>query len=192
MTGLRIRRLTLSPLIGAALFCWTLVGETSSPTLSARELPRDILNGCDPTICATQDEFRSNWVGRTQDGDLFVVGPRACAPDDCLHWLVLKRQSGAKSLLEMRGGYRLHRTSGYYPSVELRTHSIDEDDLVRAHFEWNGIEYARTRVQRVYEVNGVECGTREECHATAERAFRAQQTDRALRIWQKVHGVSWI
>jgi hypothetical protein len=191
MAGLRILPLVLSPLLAAALFCWTLVGETSNPSLSARDLPRDILNGCDAVGCV-QDEFRSNWIGRTQDGDLFVVGRRACAPDECPSWLVVKRPSGTQSLLELRGSYHLHRSSGHYPAVELHTRSADEDDLLRVRFEWNGSAYARTSTQRVYEVNGVECGTRQECHAVAERAFRAQQTDRALRIWQKVHGVSWI
>ena len=192
MVGLRILPLVSSPVLGAALFCWTLVGETSLPMLPANELPRDVLNGCDAAACETKDEFRSNWVGRTQDGDLFIVGRSVCTPDDCPYWLVLKRQSGAQSLLELRGSYHLHRTSGHYPSVELRTRGVEEDELLRVRFEWNGSHYARTSTQRVYEVNGVECGTRDECHTVAERAFRARQTDRALRIWQKVHGVSWI
>lgn len=192
MAGSRKLSLMWSPVLGTALFCWTLVGETSLPTLSALELPRDVLNGCDAPTCESKDEFRSHWVGRTHDGDLFVVGRSVCLPDDCPHWLVVKRQSGTQSLLELRGSYRLHRTSGHYPTVELRTRGGDEEDALRVRFEWNGSYYTRTSLQRVYEVNGVECGTRDECHAVAERALRTHQTDRALRIWQKVHGVSWI
>jgi hypothetical protein len=192
MAGLRKLSVLSSPLLGAALFCWTLVGETSHPLLSVRDLPRDILSGCDLSICAAQDEFRSDWIGRTEEGDLFVVSRAVCTPDDCPHWLVQRGRVSVRTLLEMRGSFRLHRTSGYYPNVELRTRSADDDDVLRVRFEWNGNEYARTSMQRVYEVNGVECGTRLECHYVAERAFKAQQTDRALRIWQKVHGVSWI
>ena len=55
MAGLRILPLLSSPVLGAALFCWTLVGETSLPTLSATDLPRDVLNGCDTAACDTQD-----------------------------------------------------------------------------------------------------------------------------------------
>ena len=50
----------------------------------------------------------------------------------------------------------------------------------------------RTSTRRMYEVNGVECGTLEECDNVARRALQAQHVDRAQRIWQQVHGVSWI
>jgi hypothetical protein len=41
-------------------------------------------------------------------------------------------------------------------------------------------------------VDGVECGTREECRRAASEAIAQKQVDRAVRIWENVGGVSWI
>jgi hypothetical protein len=59
-------------------------------------------------------------------------------------------------------------------------------------YEWDGSQYLRTVAQQVYEINGVECGTRDECQAAAKGALEANDTDRALVIWQNVWGISWI
>jgi hypothetical protein len=41
-------------------------------------------------------------------------------------------------------------------------------------------------------VDGVECGTREECRRSASEAIAQKQVDRAVRIWENIGGVSWI
>jgi hypothetical protein len=191
MTGSRIFSLLSSVLLGTAVLGWTTTGETSSPILSARDLPREILNECGPATCAAELEFRSFWVGRTQGGNLFVVSRNVCLLSSCMHWLVEQGEGASVSLLELPGSFRFHRVTGRYPSIELRTRNAN-DDTMRLHFDWNGREYTRTLAQRVYEVSGIECGTRDECHGVAARALKAQDVDRALRIWQTVHGVSWI
>ncbi len=190
MTGSRTMSLVSSLLFGLAAFCWTVAGETSNPQLSSSELPSDVLDNCTGT-CAEEVEYRSRWVGRTAQGDLFVVGRSGCTPANCTYWLVEKGVSSVNMLLELNGAFTLHPFAGRYPAVDVRTRS-EEEGVTYLRFEWNGEKYNRTATRRVYEVNGVECGTREECRAAAEHALKAHQVDRALRIWQRVDGVSWI
>jgi hypothetical protein len=59
-------------------------------------------------------------------------------------------------------------------------------------YEWNGKAYDRTASRLVYNVDGVECGTREECRRSASEAIAQKQVDRAVRIWENIGGVSWI
>jgi len=191
MNGSHKFSLMSSLLVGAAVLGWTAAGETSNPLLSTRELPREILNECGPAACTAEHEFRVNWVGRTPRGNLYVVARSVCVPGSCTNWLVEKGEGAARTLLDLPGTFRFHRVTGRYPAVDLQVRQHD-DGMLRERFEWNGREYARTLSQPVYEVAGVECGTRDECHASAERAYGTQNVDRALRIWQQVHGVSWI
>ena len=183
--------LVSSLLFGAAAFCWTVASETSNPQLATRELPLEILNACAVATCVEEVEYRSRWIGRSPQGDLFSVIRSGCAPGHCTSWLVEKGPSAVRTLLELNGAFTLRRGVGRYPVVELRTRS-DEEGILYFRFEWNGEQYARTSARRVYEINGVECGTREECRGAAESALKAHQVDRALRIWQRVYGVSWI
>lgn len=191
MTVSRVISLVSSLVFGAAAVCWTAAGETSNPRLAARELPPEILNECVAAACADDVEYRSSWIGRTPQGDLFSVGRVGCASGNCASWLVEKGESAAHTLLELNGSFTLHRSIGRYPLVELRARS-DEEGTVYSRFEWISERYVRTSTHRIYAVDGIECGTREECRAAAERALKAHQVDRALRIWQRVHGVSWI
>jgi len=183
--------LVASLLLGGVTFCWTVAGATYTPELAATELPADILNSdCADKLCA-EIEYRTSWVGHTAKGDLFVVGRVGCAPGSCIHWLVEKGAEPARLLLELDGAFALQRLAGRYPAVEVRTRS-DDKGIVYARFEWTGQQYTRISLRHVFEVNGVECGTREECAAAAERALKSQKVDRAVRIWQRVYGVSWI
>jgi hypothetical protein len=191
MPGTRVNLLLASLLLAVVALGWTRAGETSNPLLPANALPRDILGECGPAACSAEHEFRAHWVGRTASGNLFVVSRSVCEPGHCSNWLVEQGEGRARTLLELPGTFRFHRLSGRYPVVELQLRKLD-DSVLRVRFEWDGREYARTQAQPIFEVAGIECGTREECHASAQRAYQAQELDRALRIWQQVHGVSWI
>lgn len=191
MSGLHTMSRLASLLLGAAVLGWTAPGETSNPLLSARDLPREILNECGPAACVAAHEFQAHWVGRTSSGNLFVVSRSACVSGSCTNWLVEQGERSTRSLLDLPGTFRFHRVSGRYPVVEMQLRQRD-DSAMRVRFEWNGHEYARTQAQPVYEVAGVACGTREECHSSAHRAYQSQDVDRALRIWEQVHGISWI
>jgi hypothetical protein len=180
-----------SLLLGVAMFGWALVGQTSNPKLTARELPRYILSECAGPSCSDGAGFGSHWIGSTPQGDLFLVARTGCTSSDCPHWLVEKTSTASRALLELNGSFKLDRGTGRYPVVEVRA-DADGAGTMHLRYEWNGQQYTRTSAQRVYAVNGVECGTREECRAAAQRALEAQQVDRATRIWQQVEGVTWI
>jgi len=179
-----------SLLLGAALFGWTAAGETSNPWLAAEELPRDVSNSCTPVSCADAAAFHANWVGRTPHGNLFVVSRAGCMPEACSSWLIEKHDGVARALLELPDEFRFHRVTGRYPTVEFEARTYAQ--ALRLRYEWNGSAYARTLAQRVYDVNGFECGTRDECRDSAARALRANDVDRAQQIWQQVDGVAWI
>lgn len=176
-------------LVGAMAFFWTITGQTSNPPLTTQELPRDIVRECG-SACADDTGYRSYWMGRTPKGDLFMVVRLNCETDRCPYWFVEKAAAQNRMLLRLTGTFTLHRFAGRYPVVEARTRSNDEG-IMRSRFEWDGERYTRTQAERVYEVNGVECGTRDECFNAAERAMKQQRVGHALRIWQQVHGVAW-
>ncbi len=190
MTTARTTTKLCAFLLGTAAFLWTAAGETSNPQLARRELPRDIVGDCTPA-CSDDTEYNARWVGRTPHGDLFVVGVAHCSARSCDYWLVEKDKVAVRTLLELKGAFVLRRGGGRYPAVELRTRSED-DGVLSLRYEWDGRQYTRTVAQQLYEVNGVECGTREQCRAAAEHALKNENVDQALRIWQRVDGVNWI
>ena len=52
--------------------------------------------------------------------------------------------------------------------------------------------YIKAETRTAYRVDGVECGSALECYQTANKAHAERNTGRALKIWEKVHKVSWI
>lgn len=173
---------------------WTAAGETYDPALSARELPLEVTGGCLATDAGPcrEDQYATRWAGRTARGDLFVVTPAACADrNGCRTWLIEKTAREAIVLLALDGRAALRRGAGAYPAVELRT-ELSATQVSYVRFEWGGQQYTRADTRLVYRVDGVECGTEEQCQRVAQEAFDAQDVDRAVRIFESVHRVSWI
>ncbi len=185
----------LSALItGIVTLVWTGAGETSDPTLTARELPAEIASPC--TAAALLEscsalEFNRRWVSRTARGDLFVVTDDRCRGNDCRAWLVEKSNGSATTLLTFDRNFRLHQSPGAFPVIETYT-ELSATQAAYGRFEWNGRAYTRTAERLVYRVDGAECGTSDECRTAAAEALKQQQVDRAVKIWENVHGVSWI
>jgi hypothetical protein len=187
----------LSTLIaGIIAIVWTGAGETSDPVLAVREIPAEVTNSCavSPTgelEACHQPEFSRRWVGKTNHGDLFLVTNDLCAESGCRAWLVEKVTGIATILLTFDRTFRLHQDTGSYPVIETYS-EISSTQGAYSRFEWNGAVYARTANRLVYRVDGKECGTREECSTVANEALKQQQVDRAVKIWENVHGISWI
>jgi hypothetical protein len=194
-------RITLIAMtFAAAAALWTAAGETSDPVLNSSELPADIVTdacnlskGSDEAGACQVQDYANRWIGKTVRGDLFVVMGSFCATDDgCRAWLVEKSRTGATStLLVMSGKFHLRRGANAYPVVETHT-EISALNNAYNRFEWNGAAYARTGSKLLYKVDGKECGTREECSNVARQALQHEDFDRAVKIWENVHGVSWI
>lgn len=184
-------RRTLSAILAAASFAWTVAGETSDPLLAARDLPADIAAACPGTGCADGHGYVTHWIGRTRGADLFVVVREPCESAGCAAWLVRRDAQGTATLLALSGEFRFEAAGARYPAVHTRT-SLTSAYASYNRFEWDGTRYVRTETRLVHRVDGIECGNESECHAAAREALGDGDADRAVRIWQQVHGVAWI
>lgn len=175
-----------------SMFAWTGVGESSNPELLATELPLSIVNECETEhTCQGTQEFVSRWVSRSQGSDLFVVHRATCASDQCGSWLVEKTPRGPVTRLALQSRFRLISGDNTHPDVEMQR-QVSDSQTSYIHYAWAGDRYVKTETRDTYHINGVECGTRDECYAEAVKANRTQHTDHALKIWETVHGLSWI
>lgn len=183
-------------IIGFAASVWTGTGESSDPVLASREIPADVVNACAENIigesqACLQPDFSRRWIAKTAVGDLFVVTNDRCIGSACRAWLVEKTVSSVATLASFEATFRLREDKDGYPVIESYT-GLSATEGAYNRYEWNGAAYARTASRLVYNVDGVECGTREECRRVANEAIAQKQVDRAVRIWENVGGVSWI
>jgi hypothetical protein len=194
-----MKRLTriLTPALAALAGLWSVAAETHDPALPAGELPVEIVQSCvavsgqSTEQCLQAAEFDTRWVGRSRQGSLFLVMRPGCQGTDCRAWLVEKSNHGARSLLAVSGQYQLSRDRQAYPTVQVRALLPDHREQV-SRYEWQGSRYIRTETQVTYSIDGVPCGTREQCGAAAQDAFRQKNIERGVKIYERVHGVSWI
>lgn len=183
-------------IIGCAAIVWTGTGESSDPVLADREIPADIAGTCALTQAGAIEDcdhpaFSRRWVAKTLQGDLFIVTNERCTGSDCRAWLVEKSNSAATTLLSFDATFRLREDKAGYPVIESYT-GMSATEGAYNRYEWTGNTYTRTASRLVYNVDGLECGTREECRQAANEAVSQKQVDRAVRIWENVGGVSWI
>ena len=192
------KALTLLPtlIIGFAASVWTGTGESSDPVLADREIPAAIASTCALTPAGEIEAcdhpaFSRRWVAKSDRGELFVVTNELCTASGCRAWLVEKAAGSVTTLLAFDKTFRLHEGTNKYPVIESYT-ELSSTQGAYSRFEWSGTVYTRTSSRQVYHVDGKECGTREECRTAASEALKQQQIDRAVKIWENVHGVSWI
>lgn len=179
-------------LIALAALVWTAAGETSDPLLALTELPPDVVadcrprpegNGCDSSLTR-------HWLGRAAQGELFLVAHAGCTRD-CAAWLVQRSAGGMRTLLAITGEFRLARVAGPFPAVQVR-HEVSTAAVHYTRYAWNDGDYVPVETRRVYRVDGVECGSAAECDAAARAALAHGNSDRAVRIYEQVHGIGWI
>jgi hypothetical protein len=177
---------------------WTAAGETSDPILLERDLPVDVIGHCleaaggEPhATCRADSFFATHWVGRTGDANLFLVRLRPCADTGCRTWLVSKTGRGVNVLFGASGELALSPGAGPYPAVQMVS-VLSAGQRVVSRFDWNGHQYTRTDARVIHQVDGRECGSPTQCHEAANEALKTRNVDKALRIWEQVHGVSWI
>lgn len=179
-----------------ALF-WTAAGETSDPFLLDRDLPLEVVSHClDGAAdrdhgCSPDGSYSKHWVGRAGDANLFLVRLRPCADGACRAWLLAKTTRGANVLLATSGELSLSPGVGAFPTVQTVSNVSPSQNVV-SRFDWNGHQYTRTDARVVYSVDGQECGSAAACREAAQDAMNVRKIDKALRIWEQVHGVSWI
>ena len=179
-------------LIALAALVWTGAGETSDPLLALTELPADVIADCRPRpeSSGCETALTPHWLGRAAQGELFLVARPGCTRD-CAAWLVQRSANGTRTLLAITGEFRLARVAGPYPAVQVRN-EVSPAAVSYPRYAWNGTGYAAVETRRVYRVDGVECGTADECDAAAHAALANGKSDHAVRIYEQVRGIGWI
>lgn len=184
-------------LAALALTAWTAAGESADPTLHVTDIPRGLFECSPQPQCFAAMPLITRWIARTPAGNLFTV---SCVNAECGAWLVEKRAGRVSALLELAGEYQFYSDSArvelsgaparQYPNVRLREATDDNAVSVRE-FVFADHHYRLEQMRTVYLVDGVECGTKAECHQTAVAAVRLGREASALRIWSQVHGREW-
>ena len=175
--------------MGLCAALWTGIGETSNPELAVEDLPQDI-SGCAAQDCAAGAALNINWLGKTQQGQLFLIVGGDCEAANCRSWLV-EKSARVRVLLPMQGRFKLERDGGEYPPVHVKR-ALSEAELDYRRYEWQAGSYVETLSERRYVVDGVECGNAKDCEALAQSAMQVGQAAFALRILERVHKRPWI
>jgi len=149
--------------------------------------------GCVAAACpAVAGEVLAHWISRTSTGNLFLVMPASCqTAERCAARFVERTAQGTATRLNIEGQFRVLRGDKPIPDVQAwRALSDSETEYTR--YTWTAGAYIKVETRTAYSVEGVECGTALECYQTANKAHAEHNTGRALKIWEKVHKVSWI
>jgi hypothetical protein len=172
-------------------FVWTGVGETSNPELYATELPIQIVNECGSDHgCRGNDDYLTRWVGKTAHGHLFLVRRPGCGAE-CGAWMIEKTARGAEIRLSIDGDFRLDGVHGAYPDVQVQR-AVSGSRYTVVRYSWVGERYRKTDSRDVYRIGGIECSGADDCYRAALKAHRANRSAEALKIFETVHGLSWI
>lgn len=187
-----MRAATFLAMTGAVVaFVWTGVGETSNPELHATELPNQIVNECGfEDDCRGSNEYLTRWVGKTGHGHLFLVRRQGCGPD-CGAWMIEKTPRGVETRLNIDGDFQLVNARGAYPDVQVQ-HALSAVRYRSVRYSWVGERYLKTESRELYRVGGIECSGADDCYRAALKAHRENRTGEALRVFETVHGLSWI
>ena len=179
-------------LIALAALVWTGAGETSDPLLALTELPADVIADCRPRpeSSGCETALTPHWLGRAAQGELFLVARPGCARD-CAAWLIQRSANGTRTLLAITGEFRLARVAGPYPAVQVRN-EVSTAAVHYTRYVWNDDGYVPVETRRVYRVDGVECGSADQCDAAARAALAHGNSGRAVQIYEQVHGIGWI
>ena len=185
--------LTIAGLLG--LLAWAAPGQTAGNSLVLSDL-QALTGECQPAVdasrCSEATELSLHTVGSTPNGELFMVMRGDCSQGaDCQAWLVEKADDDTYALLTVSGQIKLYGGNGRYPSVMVKAR-LSETQSSYESYEWDGAAYLKVASDVVYRVDGVECGTAEECKHAAQRAIDEKRYDDAVKIWQTVFGVAWI
>jgi len=141
---------------------------------------------------AAAGNILTHWISQTNSGNLFLVLQTDCqTPEHCASWFVEHTARGVATRLNIEGQFRVLLSSKPIPDVQTwRALSDTETEYTR--YTWTAGAYVKAETHTAYSVDGVECGSALECYQAASKAHAEHNTSRALKIWEKVHNVSFI
>lgn len=187
------------PFLVAVLVAVLTLGWTgSNEAISLPALEAELGSGAGG--CAANDErcpmvagnILTHWISRTNSGNLFLVLQTNCqAPERCASWFVERTARGTATRLNIEGQFRVLQSSKPIPDVQT-WRALSETETEYTRYTWTAGAFVKTETHTAYRVDGVECGTALECYQVANKAHAERNTGRALKIWEKVHNVSWI
>ncbi len=183
----------LAALLAVVALGWPVHNEVVSTAGLENELAADAA-GCAafdncPTIAG---EVFAHWISRTSNGNLFLVMQSRCqTAEHCVASFVERTERGTATHLNVEGQFQVIHGNKSIPDVQTwRTLSDSETEYTR--YTWTAGAYIKAETRIAYQVDGVECGSALECYQTASKAHSERNTGRALKIWEKVHNVSFI
>lgn len=133
-----------------------------------------------------------HWVSKTRVGNLFLVLQTECADvSRCSARFVERTPVGLDARLNIEGQFRVLYSGKSIPDVQT-WRNVSENEVVYTRYSWANGGFLKVDTRTVYRVDGVECGSAQDCYQSAFEAYRNKNTDKALRIWEQVHKVSWI
>ena len=193
-----MRQVWSQPMLVAALVAVVSLGWTgSNEAVSIPVLENDLaaaIGHCPATenCPATTGNVLTHWISQTSKGHLYLVLQSDCqTPERCASRFVERTAQGTATHLNIEGQFRVLHSSKPIPDVQTwRALSDAETEYTR--YTWTAGAYVKVETRTAYNVDGVECGTALDCYQSASKAHAERNTGRALKIWEKVHKVSWI
>ena len=191
-------RILPNPFLVAVLTAVVTLGWTgSNEAVSIPALESELVSGageCPATerCPMVAGNILTHWISRTNSGNLFLVLQTDCqTPERCASWFVERTARGVATRLNIEGQFRVIQSSKAIPDVQTwRALSDAETEYTR--YTWTTGAYVKVETRTAYRVDGVECGSALECYQAASKAYAERNTGRALKIWEKVHNVSFI
>jgi hypothetical protein len=187
------------PILVTALLAVIALGWTSNndEMVSTAAFENELVTG--DIGCAASDscpvvagEVLTHWISRTNSGNLFLVMQAHCQTvAGCATRFVERTARGTATRLNIEGQFRVLHSGKAIPDVQTwRALSDSETEYTR--YTWTAGAYIKAETRTAYSVDGIECGSALECDQAASKAHAERNTGRALKIWEKVHNVSFI
>jgi len=180
-------------LLAVLMFGWVPGNDAESSAepqepSAARSALCPVADECLPMV----DGVRMHWVSRTANGDLYLMVRTDCrGPELCGAWFVERTARGVAARLNIEGRFRVIASGKPVPDVQA-WRALSENEFEVTRYTWSAGAFQRVETKTLYAVDGEECGSALDCYQKAQAAHQQRRTDKALRIWEKIHNVSFI
>lgn len=180
-------------MMAAFMSVWTF-----GPDATLMSVPREFAGAsANPCIagvgCVPGGEgFRMHWVSHTGGGELYLMVRKDCRTGtDCGALFVENTSRGLAARLNVAGKFQVLPRDNAVPDVQA-WRPVRDNEYEVTRYRWSAGIFQKVEQRSVFFVDGRECGTALDCYSEAQAAHKDHQTDRALRILEKVHNVSYI
>jgi len=166
----------------------------SSPSDVTQEMFSQVPNRCisGAGCIAGSEDFRMHWVSQTGNGNLYLMVRKDCRDgSDCGALFVENTSQGLAARLNIAGRFQVLPRGESVPDVQS-WRAVRDNEFEITRYRWSAGIFQKVEQRTVYYVDGRECGSAMECFAEAQAAHQNHHTDRALRILDTVHNVSYI